>query len=142
MRTDYITSLSLLKAKAGDSFEIGRIQDHELKNSLAGMRSLLDMQSREIKALNLKFERRTAVFSPTKAFSSATYSSSLHTLQGNSRVPSTLSIQSSGTVGVSLFPITLSQQSTYSPPLTPRPITGDVLGFYLADNNSPRAYVN
>jgi hypothetical protein len=73
MKTEFPMNLSLLQAKAGNPVDLQRIQDKYMRLSLEEMRSLISSQNVELKALHHKLERRTAVFSPTKSFSTETY---------------------------------------------------------------------
>src|SRR5277367_6810373 len=73
MKTEFPKNLSLLQAKAGNPVDLQRIQDESMRLSLEEMRSLLTSQTLELKALHHKLERRTAVFSPTKLFSTEAY---------------------------------------------------------------------
>ena len=73
MKTNFLSSLSVLKAKAGNSFEVERIQNKEISNSLEGMRGVLDVGLSRMEALGRLLERRTAPLSPTKGFSNDEY---------------------------------------------------------------------
>ncbi|KAF8816577.1 hypothetical protein BYT27DRAFT_7229903 [Phlegmacium glaucopus] len=73
MKTDFPTNLSLLQAKAGNPVDFQRIQDEAMRLSLEDMRCLLTAQTLELRALHHKLERRTAVLSPTKSFSTEAY---------------------------------------------------------------------
>ncbi|KAF9474955.1 hypothetical protein BDN70DRAFT_814884, partial [Pholiota conissans] len=126
MKTGYPTSLSLLEAKAGNSFEVERIQNKEIRDSLEGMRSMMEIERRKLEVFSAKIERRTAVLSPTK-FSSSTYYNSYPAAD----------------LSATLFtPPNLQGTSSTSCPSTPTPVSTDDLGFYTASDNTPRAFVN
>jgi hypothetical protein len=73
MKTEFPANLSLLQAKAGHPVNLQRIQDQSMRLSLEEMRCLLTSQTLELQALHHKLERRTAVLSPTKKFSTEAY---------------------------------------------------------------------
>jgi hypothetical protein len=135
MKTNYLTSISVLKAKAGNTFEVEQIQNKEISNSLEGMRSLLDVQSHEMKVLQIKLEQQTAVLSPTKGFSSAAYYRSHSEASLGEPGPSKPSL------GLLLI-YNAPSSSQARPPSTPKPASSDNLGFYIATDHTPHAFAN
>lgn len=73
MKCSFPTDFSLLKANEGSSVDLERIQNQVLQQSLEEMRSLLSSQTAELTKLRQTLERRTAVLSPTKAYSNQAY---------------------------------------------------------------------
>ena len=88
MKTEFLQNLTLLKSQAGDPIEIERIQNDLMRQALNNMSASLAEQTVQIKILNEKLDRRTAVLSPTKSFSVDTYQCSFEI---SSRKPSSLS---------------------------------------------------
>lgn len=78
MKTDFRTSLSLLKSKEGSPVDLQRIQNESLRLALEEVRSLLVTSNLTLTALCQKMERRTNIFSPTKGFSNTTYQDSFN----------------------------------------------------------------
>ena len=141
MKTEFLSSLSVLKAKAGNSFEVERIQNKEISNSLEGMRGVLDVGLSRMEALGRLLERRTAPLSPTKGFSNAEYSKNYHRISvaSTSTFSSALPacpprLQPAFSMHEST-PVTVSRS-------TPPPLSSDDHGFYFAIDGSPGAFAN
>ncbi|PPQ96770.1 hypothetical protein CVT26_006269 [Gymnopilus dilepis] len=73
MKQSFPSDFTLLKAKEGSPVDLQRLQNQVLQQSLEEMRSLLSTQAAELIKLRLTLERRTAVFSPTKAYFNQAY---------------------------------------------------------------------
>ena len=73
MKHSFPSDFTLLKAKEGSPVDLQRLQNQVLQQSLEEMRSLLSTQAAELTKLRLSLERRTAVLSPTKAYSNQAY---------------------------------------------------------------------
>jgi len=145
MKTEFPQSLALLKAQAGDPLETERIQNSLLQRALDNVYTLLAEQTLQIKVLSQKLDRRTAVLSPTKSFSTDTYQ---HSYDISKRKSSSclrhFVFQFPIAESLSSFP---SRQPTFTidnPPTTPtRSNTSEDTGIYISeDDGLPRAFVN
>ena len=73
MTTTFRTDLSVLEANAGSPVDLQRLQDRTLQLALEEVRSLQSKQAADMQKLSTMFQRRTAVLSPTKGFSTDLY---------------------------------------------------------------------
>jgi hypothetical protein len=73
MSTGYPTELSALQAAVGNPVELERIQNAALVRALSGLRTLLSTVTDEVRELRTIVNRRTAVFTPARGFSSEVY---------------------------------------------------------------------
>jgi hypothetical protein len=73
MRTGYPAELIAQQAAAGDPIQLERIQNAALVRALAGVRTLLSAVTDEIRELRAVVNRRTAVLTPARGFSSEVY---------------------------------------------------------------------
>lgn len=73
MKSDFPTSLALLKANQGSPVDLQRIQTESLRLALEEVRSVLTEQKILLQHLKQTLERRTSVLSPAKNFSSDRY---------------------------------------------------------------------
>jgi hypothetical protein len=74
MKTTFRTELTALRAAAGSSVDLARLQNEILQRALEENRSLLQNQKVQMEKLMQMMQRRTAVLSPTQGFSTQTYS--------------------------------------------------------------------
>jgi hypothetical protein len=73
MTTTFRTDLSVLEANAGSPVDLQRLQDRTLQLALEEVRSLQSKQAADMQKLSTMFQRRTAVLSPMKGFSTDLY---------------------------------------------------------------------
>ncbi|PPQ75836.1 hypothetical protein CVT26_001130 [Gymnopilus dilepis] len=83
MKSSFPTDFTLLKAKEGSPVDLQRLQNQVLQQSLEEMRSLLSTQTAELTKLRQTLERRTAVLSPTKAYSNQVYQDRSNNVKGS-----------------------------------------------------------
>jgi hypothetical protein len=74
MKTTFHTELAVLRAAAGSSVDLARLQNEILRQALEETRCLMQDQKVQMEKLALMMQRRTTVLSPTQGFSSQTYS--------------------------------------------------------------------
>ncbi|KAJ6534238.1 hypothetical protein B0H19DRAFT_964399, partial [Mycena capillaripes] len=123
MTTGYPAELSALEAATGSPIEIERIQNAALARALHGLRQLLSAAVEEIRELRTTVNRRTAVFTPARGFSSDVY-------HRNGMGLHFYSIRSNPNAGTLILPrneVPLAQTST---PMSTPP--------HHSANNSPR----
>lgn len=74
MRNEYPRSLRILQLKAGDPVQFERVQNVLIREGLEGISAILSQTNMRLEAMNMKLERRTAMLSPTKSYSTEIYS--------------------------------------------------------------------
>ncbi|KAJ7084783.1 hypothetical protein B0H15DRAFT_380554 [Mycena belliarum] len=114
MTSGYPAALSELNAAAGSPLELERIQNAALLSVLRGVKDLLTAQTVEIRNLRGVVERRTAVFTPARGFSSALYHRNALEASVDESLPSSVSVP------MSPAQQTPSNAHTNQSPRTPR----------------------
>ena len=76
MTNVYPSELACLQANAGSPIDLMRIQNEAMRQALEENRVQLRELRRELSAMRVSFDRRTAVLSPAKAYSHQMYTGS------------------------------------------------------------------
>ncbi|KAH9939892.1 hypothetical protein B0H21DRAFT_812429 [Amylocystis lapponica] len=144
MKVEFQTQLTLLKAQAQNPVDLERLQNVLLRQSLEQMRVLLKEQTDQLRLLTDLLQRRTAVLSPAKAYSHASYARSVDPTSLSFVDPTGSHASSTSTFPLG-SPIVLS---TSSPARLDPPSTIDTetrahedTGIYEAQDNSLRAFI-
>ncbi|KAK7054027.1 hypothetical protein R3P38DRAFT_2500628 [Favolaschia claudopus] len=132
MKTEFPERLSRLRAEAGSSIDIERIQNTEIHRALSQVTTYLVHRNNDIRRLKEVLERRTAPLSPAKGFSTATYHH-----RGASHLTPLLAVASSSSSA------SLPDLNPSSPIIVHRDEHNNETGTYeTADDPTPRAFVN
>jgi hypothetical protein len=73
MKSGYPAELSALEAAAGDPIQIECIQNELLARTLVGLARQLSDVKQELRELRGTMDRRNAIFTPARGFSSSLY---------------------------------------------------------------------
>ncbi|KAJ6511689.1 hypothetical protein DFH09DRAFT_1434967 [Mycena vulgaris] len=87
MTTTFPTELALLQASAGSPVDLALVQNEVLRQSLADLYRICQTQAASLAKLHETIERRTAVLSPAKGFSTSTYHRNGNILRPDSAPP-------------------------------------------------------